>query len=59
MEHAKYLLNTEDANISEVSYSVGYDDYRSFYRAFKKHTGLTPSEYQAGQQKGENNEKSR
>lgn len=59
MEHAKYLLNTEDANISEVSYSVGYDDYRSFYRAFKKHTGLTPSEYQTGQQKGENNEKSR
>ncbi|MGL6216691.1 MAG: helix-turn-helix domain-containing protein, partial [Lacrimispora sphenoides] len=55
----KYLLNTEDANISEVSYSVGYDDYRSFYRAFKKHTGLTPSEYQTGQQKGENNEKSR
>lgn len=58
MEHAKFLLNTEDANISQVSYAVGYDDYRSFYRAFKKHTGLTPSEYQAGTGKEkENHEK--
>lgn len=55
MEHAKYLLNTEDANISQVSYAVGYDDYRSFYRAFKKHTGLTPSEYQAGTGKEKEN----
>ena len=47
MEHAKYLLETGQANISEVSYAVGYDDYRSFYRAFKNHTGMTPSEYQA------------
>lgn len=47
MEHAKYLLGTADANISEVAYAVGYDDYRSFYRAFKNHTGMTPSEYQA------------
>lgn len=46
MEHAKHLLETVDANISEIAYAVGYDDYRSFYRAFKNHTGLTPSEYQ-------------
>lgn len=47
MEHAKHLLETGQANISEISYAVGYDDYRSFYRAFKNHTGMTPSEYQA------------
>lgn len=46
MEHAKYLLESGQANISEISYAVGYDDYRSFYRAFKNHTGMTPSEYQ-------------
>lgn len=47
MEHAKHLLEAGPANISEISYAVGYDDYRSFYRAFKNHTGMTPSEYQA------------
>ncbi|MEG0689328.1 MAG: AraC family transcriptional regulator [Hungatella sp.] len=47
MEYAKHLLATAHANISEVSYAVGYDDYRSFYRAFKNYTGMTPSEYQA------------
>lgn len=47
MEQAKLLLSAGTANISEVSYAVGYDDYRSFYRAFKNHTGLTPSEYQS------------
>ena len=46
MEHAKFLLASQQANISEVSYAVGYDDYRSFYRAFKNYTGMTPSEYQ-------------
>ncbi|MBS6642197.1 MAG: response regulator [Clostridiaceae bacterium] len=47
MEQAKHLLESGQANISEISYAVGYDDYRSFYRAFKNHTGMTPSEYQA------------
>ena len=52
MERAKYLLTSADANIGEISYAVGYDDYRSFYRAFKNYTGYTPSEYQAQYQKG-------
>ena len=46
MEQAKHLLMAADANISEISCAVGYDDYRSFYRAFKNYTGQTPSEYQ-------------
>lgn len=52
MERAKYLLASADANIGEISSAVGYDDYRSFYRAFKNYTGYTPSEYQAQYQKG-------
>lgn len=52
MERAKYLLTSTDVNIGEISYAVGYDDYRSFYRAFKNYTGYTPSEYQAQYQKG-------
>lgn len=50
MEHAKHLLDTQDANISEISSAVGYEDYRSFYRAFKNYTGMTPSEYQTKHQ---------
>ncbi len=53
MEHAKHLLMAADANLSEISCAVGYDDYRSFYRAFKNYTGQTPSEYQAQYRKGE------
>ena len=52
MEHAKHLLMSADANISEISCAVGYDDYRSFYRAFKNYTGQTPSEYQSKYRKG-------
>jgi two-component system response regulator YesN len=40
------LLKSQDINISEIAYRVGYGDYRSFSRAFKNETGMTPSEYQ-------------
>lgn len=42
---ARRLLKSQDGNISEVAYRVGYGDYRSFSRAFKNETGMTPSEY--------------
>ncbi len=47
MEEAKRLLEISPANINEIAWRVGYDDYRSFYRAFKNYTGMTPSRYQA------------
>ncbi len=53
MERAKHLLMAADANISEISCAVGYDDYRSFYRAFKNYTGQTPSEYQTKCREGD------
>ena len=28
-----------------ISQKVGYSDYSSFYRAFKKEYGLSPTEY--------------
>ena len=46
MDEAKRLLRSGAANISEVAYRTGYQDYRSFSRAFKHETGMTPSEYQ-------------
>ncbi len=46
MTYAKQMLKARVANISEVAYRTGYQDYRSFSRAFKNETGMTPSEYQ-------------
>ncbi len=46
MAYAKQMLKARVANISEIAYRTGYQDYRSFSRAFKNETGMTPSEYQ-------------
>ncbi len=32
-------------DMSEASYSYGFRDYSSFYKAFRKEYGLSPSEY--------------
>ncbi|NER13166.1 helix-turn-helix domain-containing protein [Leptobacterium flavescens] len=47
IEEAKELLikNREDLNISQIAYSVGFNNRVSFYKAFKKFTGTTPSDY--------------
>lgn len=46
MEKAKELLqSTPDMPVAEVAASIGYDDYRSFYRVFKQYTGVNPSDY--------------
>jgi two-component system response regulator YesN len=45
INHAKTLLKSKETSISEIAYVIGYQDYRSFSRAFKKETGLSPSEY--------------
>ena len=43
--YAKQLLSQNRQNISEIAALTGYQDYRSFSRAFKKVTGVSPSEY--------------
>lgn len=45
-ELAKQLLSEGRLSISEVAYAAGYQDYRSFSRAFKNVTGISPSDYQ-------------
>lgn len=47
IHHAIQLLTTGDHRIYEVGESVGYDDYKRFCSVFKKHVGLTPSDYLA------------
>ncbi|WP_187274596.1 AraC family transcriptional regulator [Paenibacillus sp. N3.4] len=42
---AKELLAAKNRKINDISEVVGYSNTRSFLRAFKKYTGMTPSEY--------------
>lgn len=42
---AKTLLSTTKLNIIDVALECGYDNERSFYRAFRQVTGMTPGEY--------------
>lgn len=42
---AKGLLETERRPIASVAASVGYSDVTYFRQLFKRHTGITPTEY--------------
>ena len=43
---AKRLIRENDRNITEIAYSVGYNDLNYFSRIFKQIVGVTPQEYQ-------------
>jgi len=45
VEKAMELMKASDFSISEVAEAVGFGDLRSFERAFKKHTRMTPIEF--------------
>lgn len=45
ISHAKELLSAEDCSVAEASELSGFHDESYFSRAFKKHTGVSPSEY--------------
>lgn len=46
IEKAKELLCCTSKMIYEVAYESGFRDYRYFSQIFKKHTGLTPRQFQ-------------
>jgi len=45
IEAAKKSLESSTANVSQVMYSVGYNDTKSFRNTFRKYTGLSPLDY--------------
>ena len=45
MESAKDLLQTTNLTIGDIIYKVGYQDPVHFASLFKKHHGVTPSQY--------------
>ncbi|OGF50723.1 MAG: hypothetical protein A2231_05655 [Candidatus Firestonebacteria bacterium RIFOXYA2_FULL_40_8] len=45
IEKSKELLKDVRFNIKEVASKVGYSDISYFCKLFKKHTGVTPTEY--------------
>lgn len=47
IERAGELLALPGSLVKEVAYSVGFNDLSYFARAFKRHVGITPSEYRA------------
>ena len=45
---AKNMLKYTDISIKEIVYRLRFPNQSSFYRFFKAHTGMTPSEYRKG-----------
>ena len=42
---SKQLLDDTRMRVEEIAYAVGYENYVSFYNAFKKIEGISPREY--------------
>lgn len=45
IEHAKELIAARKISNVELAYECGFSSERTFYRAFAKHTGVTPKRY--------------
>jgi AraC family transcriptional regulator len=49
MEASQELLLVKDASVTETATALGFGTPQSFARAFRRHTGLTPSEHRNSQ----------
>ncbi len=45
LEKAKEYIRTDEANLTEIAFMVGYADYSYFNRVFKKNVGISTREY--------------
>ena len=51
INEAAQLLMKTDKGVEAIGYEVGFESFRTFLRAFKEKTGMTPSDYRAGAHK--------
>ncbi len=56
LKRAAQLLDQRKLNISEVAYSVGFNDRKYFSKEFKKQFGKSPSEYIGEKSEGKDEE---
>ena len=47
IKQSQAMLMKQDYTVTETCFAVGFRDLRTFERTFKKHTGMTPSEFKA------------
>jgi AraC-like DNA-binding protein len=45
VEHARQLLQEPQATITGVAFDSGFNSKNSFYNAFRRHAGMSPSEF--------------
>ncbi|MBQ7679027.1 MAG: helix-turn-helix domain-containing protein [Butyrivibrio sp.] len=45
IDAANFMLADNDRTVTEIAERLGFSDVHNFARTYKKHTGLTPSEY--------------
>ena len=53
LKQAARLIRENKVNISQVAYAVGFNNQTHFSTVFKKHYGMTPTEYIERGEKGE------
>lgn len=49
IDHARRLLAETGRSVPAIAFECGYEDLSSFYRAFKRRTGVPPSEWRSRQ----------
>lgn len=47
VDRAKNMMQERDHTITQVALAVGFRDLRTFQRAFKRHTGMTPRSFKS------------
>jgi len=52
LEQAARILSQTDVNVTQIAYQVGFNNQSYFSTCFKRHFGLSPSEYAAKSQEG-------
>ena len=48
IRRAKEMLQSDYSSITDIAFALGYNNIYEFSKAFKKHTGVSPTKYLKG-----------